>query len=173
VSNDRLMIEPDGEDVTMYGVAKLPRINPGTILHNPDLLPILSEEEREEFMALSPDSLWSLEHKYDADLEQCFGKNKFRLTSPMDGLIILNWKRNGGPCHMRPFEPASRPDLLPAFMKSEGLFFMAQPGANRDISMEAYSQLLSRTQCLEISGGVDFEKAADAGLHFLETGKFL
>lgn len=172
VSNDRVMIRPGGSGITMYGVAKLPRINPGTILHNPNLLRILSEEEKEEFLSLPPDELWTLEKKYDADLEHCFGENRFNLEATMNGLIILNWQRNSGPYMANRFNPTDRPDLLPAFIKSEGLFFIRRPDVFRDTSAEAYMRILARTKCLEITGDVDFSRAAETAFRFLETGEF-
>ncbi|MGD9331108.1 MAG: HprK-related kinase B, partial [Desulfobacterales bacterium] len=44
VSNDRLMIAPDNSGLEMHGVAKMPRINPGTALNNPYLRKIMRIE---------------------------------------------------------------------------------------------------------------------------------
>ena len=55
------------------------------------------------------------------------------------------------------------------------LFFLPDRGTgpDRDTSMHAYSEMLKNVCCLEISGGVDFDKAVDAGMRFLTTGQFL
>ena len=172
VSNDRLMIDRQGTGITMYGVAKLPRINPGTILNNPNLTSILSDDERTRLASLPIDELWGLERKYDVDIAECFGPGRFVLRSEMHGLIILSWRRGGGPTRLSVFDPAQRSDLLPAFMKSEGLFFMADKETNRDTSAAAYADRLKSVCCLEISGGIDFDLAADAGMRFLSTGRF-
>lgn len=173
VSNDRLMVERKAGVLTMHGVAKMPRVNPGTVLHNPSLAPVIPEEERVRFEDLSPDELWTLEHKYDAFIDECFGPGRFRLVSPMAGLVILNWRRDGEPLVPRRVNLAERPDLMPAFMKSVGLFFeMDAAMADRDFSAAAYLALLDGCPVLELSGGVDFEAAAKVCLTFMaEAGK--
>ena len=81
ISNDRVMVEKAFQQHTMYGVAKMPRINPGTVLNNDSLQSVIPEQERLEFEALPPDELWDLEHKYDAFIDHCFGRRKFTLGS--------------------------------------------------------------------------------------------
>ena len=169
ISNDRVMVEKAFQQLTMYGVAKMPRINPGTVLNNDSLQSVIPEQERLEFEALPPEELWDLEHKYDAFIDQCFGPGKFALSSPMAGLVVLNWKRIEAPCEVRPVDLNERRDLLPAFMKSVGLFFeMDDPAYELDFSEAAYLDLLKDCPVLEISGGVDFEAASRTCLDFLE-----
>ncbi|CCH49418.1 HprK-related kinase B [Pseudodesulfovibrio piezophilus] len=171
VSNDRIMVEESGEGLTMFGVAKQPRINPGTALNNPDLSRIVESELREEFLAMPTEDLWQLEHKYDALIDECYGPGRFSLKSTMDALVILNWKREGGDMRVALVDPHDREDLLPAFMKGTGLFYLPQnPDRREDPGIEAYADMLSRTNLIEISGGVDFEKAADICLKYMETG---
>jgi HprK-related kinase B len=171
ISNDRVMVEPDGEGLVMYGVAKQPRINPGTALNNPDLRGIVEPELCEKFLAMPPEELWSLEHKYDALIDECYGPGRFTLRCPMDALVILNWKRDGSPMRASLEDPRERADLLPAFMKSTGLFYLPDdPARQTDPGAEAYAALLSRAKLIEISGGVDFDRASDVCLHYMETG---
>ncbi len=171
VSNDRLMIEKKNKKVKMYGVAKLPRINPGTILNNPSLQKIMSDEEREYFSDLPKEELWELEHKFDAPIDECFGPNRFVLDAPMYALAILNWKHNAGPVQVKEVNPAERRDLLPAFMKDTGLFFTPYNGCRMpEPSDENYIAHLSLCNVLEFSGGVDFETAAEKCISFLEKG---
>jgi HprK-related kinase B len=171
ISNDRIMVEPDGDGVVMYGVAKQPRINPGTALNNPDLHRIVEPGLREKFLAMPQDELWKLEHKYDALIDECYGPGRFELRCPMDALVILNWKREDAPMRASLADPRERTDLLPAFMKSTGLFYLPDDPARRDDpSAEAYADLLARTKLIEISGGVDFDRASDVCLHFMKTG---
>jgi HprK-related kinase B len=156
----------------MTGVAKLPRINPGTALNNPALSKVIPSNEKEQFSSLPSEELWNLEHKYDVYIDDCFGDNRFVLSGPMDGLVILNWQRNNMPLQIKQIDPLERKDLLRAFMKTTGLFYQpivrfSQP----DPSIEDYSRLLSNCSVFELNGGVDFEAAADACLHFLNNGK--
>lgn len=175
VSNDRLLVEPEGGTgggLRMSGVPKLPRINPGTALNNPDLARVVPGEERRKFLEMDEDELWGLEHKYDVFLDQCFGQGRFLLQAPMHGLVVLNWKRGGGEAAIRFVKAADRPDLLPAFMKPAGLFTMPKNGdaSWRDPESDAYAGLLSRCDLIEITGGVDFDRAADFCAEYLLHG---
>ena len=173
VSNDRLLVKPGRERPAMAGVAKQPRINPGTALANPDLAGIVPEQERKRFAGLAPDQLWALEHKYDAIIEDCFGPGRFRLRAPLDGLAVLNWRRGQGGCRVRRIDLRERLDLLAAFKKEPGLFFLDQ-GGGRDLAEptdRAYLEALSGVSVFEVSGGVDFRAAADRLWEFLDRGR--
>lgn len=168
VSNDRVMVQRDGGKLVMTGVAKMPRVNPGTVIHNQSLWAVMSEEERLGFEKLPQAELWDLEHKYDAFIDQCYGPGKFTLQSEMRGLVILNWKRDDSPLHHSLVNLHERRDLMPAFMKSVGLFFeMDDPAADLDFSEEHYLELLGDCPVLEFTGGVDFQGAAAICLDFL------
>ena len=161
VSNDRLMIRKSENGLTMNGVAKLPRINPGTALNNPSLAGIMSEPDRRRFSGMSEADLWNVEHKYDAPIDACFGAGRFVLEGPMDGLAILNWQRNAGPPTVSRVDLSRRPDLLPAFMKSTGLFFLPSDGCAMPAPTEAvYAEHLAACAVWEIGGGIDFGSAA-------------
>ena len=81
----------------MRGLAKLPRVNPGTVLNNPSLGPVMDAADRQAFAALPQAELWDLEHKYDASIDACFGPGHFRLSCPMVGLAVLRWQRAAVP----------------------------------------------------------------------------
>ncbi|EGB16129.1 HPr kinase [Pseudodesulfovibrio mercurii] len=171
ISNDRVMVEEDGDGLVMYGVAKQPRINPGTALHNPDLHCIVEPGMREKFLSLPKDELWQLEHKYDALIDECYGPGKFELRCPMNALVVLNWSRDRAPLRAGLVDPRERRDLLPAFMKSTGLFYLPDDPARRaDPDEDAYAALLSKTDLIEIAGGVDFDRASEICLRYMQTG---
>ncbi len=171
ISNDRVLVKRTSRGVMMHGVAKMPRVNPGTVLHNDSLRPVIPEQERRKFEVLPVDDLWDLEHKYDAFIDQCFGPGKFRLNCPMAGLVVLNWKRGDMSCDVRRVYLNQRRDLLTAFMKSVGLFFeMDDPGGDLDFSEAAYLNLLKDCPVIEVSGGIDFEAAAGICYDFLTSG---
>ncbi|WP_034602932.1 HprK-related kinase B [Maridesulfovibrio frigidus] len=173
VSNDRVMVKESGEQVTFYGVAKQPRINPGTALNNPDLLPIIPLEERDHFLSISKAKLWDLEHKYDALIHECFGPEKFILRASMNALVILNWQRDESETVIKVVDPLKRKDLLPAFTKETGLFYIPDsPAKIKDQNIEDYAKLLSKTTVIEISGGVDFDMAAKICHKFMTRGTF-
>jgi HprK-related kinase B len=168
VSNDRLMIEKNGKGLLMHGVAKLPRINPGTALNNPNLTDIVPTEDKARFSGLSGEELWQLEHKYDVPVDECFGAERFVLSAQMQGLVILNWQRGEGEILVREVDPSERQDLLPAFMKSVGLFFSPdEKCAMPEPTIKNYADYLSLCSVMEITGMTDFEAAADACVSFL------
>lgn len=171
VSNDRLMMAPQNGSLMMRGVAKLPRINPGTILNNPDLKGLLDKADKEKYLALPAEELWTLEHKYDVPVAECFGENRFILNAPMSALAILNWKFGEGAMQVQKVSLDERRDLLPAFMKSTGLFFLPYENCQMpEPSQENYLDCLNRIDVIEFSGCVDFDQAAETCLMLLETG---
>jgi HprK-related kinase B len=171
VSNDRIIIEKGLHGLMMHGIAKQPRINPGTALANPDLAGIVPPEEKERFLRLSDTELWNLEHKYDAPIDRCFGSERFQLSSPMEGLFILNWRRKDGALNIRPVFASERKDLLAALRKEKGLFYLPANGMKvQDPPLDSYAEILSDCSVIEMAGGTDFEAAADVCMRFLETG---
>ncbi|MFO7728576.1 MAG: HprK-related kinase B [Desulfonatronovibrio sp.] len=163
VSNDRLMVEKTDSGLRMFGVPKLPRVNPGTILNNPSLISILSAEEHEKFREIDPAKIWEIECKYDVFLDECFGPGKFNLSSGVAGLVILNWQRTGQPTQFRRVDLANRPDLLETVMKSPGLFYVSEPETKpraQAMQTREYIELLSSCPVYEISGGIDFVEAS-------------
>ena len=170
ISNDRLMIEKSKNGLVMHGVAKMPRINPGTALNNPYLRQIMRPDEQARFAALPESELWELEHKYDALIDDCYGPERFVLRAGMEGLVALNWRRNAGPTEVSLVNLGERRDLLPAFKKNVGLFFLPPNGCAMPAPIEAsYIDFLSRCRVLEISGGINFAAATRACVHLTDT----
>jgi HprK-related kinase B len=169
ISNDRAMIRRGEDHLEILGVPKMPRVNPGTVLHNDSLGPVIEEPERSMFEAMSPDELWSLEHKYDAFIDECFGPDRFKLKGRLTLLAIINWHRRAEPLRINPIRLRQRTDLLPAFMKDVGLFYEADdPARELDFSPAAYLDLLDQCRVVELTGGIDFTKAARALAAMLE-----
>ncbi|WP_045212669.1 HprK-related kinase B [Desulfonatronovibrio magnus] len=161
ISNDRLMVEKKGAELKMYGVAKLPRVNPGTILNNPSLTGILSIEEINQFQKIKSEDIWDLEQKYDVFIDQCFGPDKFNLTSNVKALVLLNWHHTDEPFKCKKIDLRQRQELLSAVMKSPGLFYLSvDPAEYLEPDREKYLDLFSHCHVYELSGGVNFYKAA-------------
>lgn len=170
LSNDRIMFarRTEAPGVHVWGVPKHPRINPGTALNNPRLTRIMSEEERAQFSRYAPEQLWEVEHKYDALVHVCFGPRRFPLQAQLVGLGILNWRRDGGALAIDRVDLAQRRDLLPAVMKSPGVFYTSEPGEPRvEFGEDRYVRELEGVSVLEFAGGVDFEAATRVCLDFL------
>ena len=180
VSNDRILIrrqpaervEPDAvgttEVVRMVGVAKLPRINPGTILHNPDLVRMLEPEDKARYEALPSDELWALEEKYDAPIEGIYGPGRFHLAGDVVGVYILNWSRTLAPGHptiVRRVDLGGHITLLEALMKRLGVFYFDRTAGHEPEDRPDhthYLEILRDIPAYEVSGRLDFDVAAEA-----------
>jgi HprK-related kinase B len=160
-SNDRLMIRRRSGGHEMVGVAKLPRINPGTILSSDVLRPMLSPEALARYQSLPPDQLWELEEKYDARIDKLYGQERFRLEGPLNAVVILTWIREGGAFQATLATAERRRELLTAFAKEPGLFYLPGEESRHTarVNIERYEKELSGCPLYEFSGGVDFVKA--------------
>lgn len=173
VSNDRLFLKADSASVNAEGVAKLPRINPGTALNNPDLEAILEPEKAAQLNALPIDELWDLEDKYDVDIDAIYGANRIQLQTPLTTMLILNWDRQSTqPTTVAPVDIRHRSDLLPAVMKSPGPFYQNKQGeflnGSQTPAPERYIELLSKVNVLEASGSIDFDLATQHIISLLQ-----
>jgi HprK-related kinase B len=85
----------------------------------------------------------------------------------MQGLILLNWKRSNEPLVIEGVNLTKRRDLLPAFMKSVGLFFLPHGDCVMpETTEEIYLDFPSHCSVWEFRGGVDFNLAARRCLEF-------
>lgn len=161
ISNDRLFIRQSGNKVDITGIAKLPRINPGTIVHNPRLHALIPEEQRAQLLQLPRQKLWDMEEKYDVDIEQVYGDGRIVDNKPLQAFIILNWRHDDNQTfQVNKIDLAQRHDLLAAIMKSPGPFYQDQSGqclAENAVSPKSeYIRLLAQVTVYEVSGKVDF-----------------
>jgi HprK-related kinase B len=169
VSNDRLLVRPlpDG-GVEMQGVPKHPRVNPGTLLHNPMLRPLLTAAQCARYGAMPAEELRVLEQKHDVLIDQVVGAGRFRLTARMEALVVIAWNGDG-PARIQRVDLARRRDLLGHVMKSPGLFYEPEAGdAPPDPSAAAYVEVLGARPTYEVTGTRDFAAAAALCLRALE-----
>jgi len=123
VSNDRAIVTESGNSGSLFGVPKMPRVNPGTILHNSALHPLLSDAELSRFKKMPAEELWPLEDKHDVLIHEIYGPGRFQLEANLAGLVLLNWSGDSDtPTRLSKISIAERTELLPAFTKSTGLF---------------------------------------------------
>jgi HprK-related kinase B len=162
LTNDRLFIKLDDNTIHATGIPKLPRINPGTIVHNPRLQPLIPAQQREALLAMPQDQLWELEEKYDVMMDRLYGPNRITAEAPLAAFLILNWRRNSDqPLGLQQVNLAERRDLLGAIMKSPGPFYQYADGSfyqdDTPFNEQAYLDMLADTPVYEASGGVDFD----------------
>jgi len=163
LSNDRLFIKSDDSGTQAAGIPKLPRINPGTIAHNPRLKPLLPAQRHEALLAMPKDELWQLEEKFDVMIEQLYGPNRITaVETPLAGFLVLNWQHDSDqPMQLQRVNLAERRDLLAAIMKSPGPFYQQADGSflqtPRLLDEQHYLDALADTPIFEASGRVDFD----------------
>lgn len=165
-SNDRLLLSFRSGAVWMSGIPKLPRVNPGTALRNPALRSLIPRERLAELERLRPEALWNLEEKYDVDVLERFGEDRWVLEAPLAGLIVLRWRAGSpAPAQMRRTTLDRQPELLATVVKPPGPFWT---GGRSDRALaapeESYLRCLRGVPVIEASGGVDFDAAVDAAL---------
>lgn len=161
LSNDRLFIRREENAVNAEGIAKLPRINPGTIINNPRLHALIAKPERDRLGHLPPQELWNLEDKYDVDIENVYGYDRIASKTPLHAFIVLNWQHNSTQAfQVNKIDLNKRRDLLPAIMKSPGPFYHTQTGHFLDkltaLDESSYLSALSAVAIYEVSGKIDF-----------------
>lgn len=174
LSNDRLLIESSAGQTNARGIPKLPRVNPGTILNNGNLRPMLTEDQRQHYDSLPISELWDLEDKFDVMVDEIYGENRLSVQGTLKLLFILNWKRSSEePTELTKIQIKERHDLLAAVMKSPGPFYIGPDGQpfapQTPLKPDAYVRALESVDVYEISGAVDFQTAQSRVLQLLKA----
>ncbi len=172
LTNDRLFIKTVGDITYSAGIPKLPRINPGTIVHNPRLHPLIPAEQRESLLAMPREELWELEEKYDVLIDEVYGHDRITAEAPLAAFLVLNWHRNSDqPLNLQKVDLAQRADLLGAIMKSPGSFYQYKDGSfhqdDATFDEQAYLDVLGNIDIYEASGRIDFNDMAERLLELL------
>tara|TARA_B100000745_G_C20151739_1_gene394866 strand:- start:1356 stop:2474 length:1119 start_codon:yes stop_codon:yes gene_type:complete len=129
VSNDRLFVKCINGKVMMRGVPKMPRVNPGTLLNNPKLLSLLTNEEKARYTSLSKSELLELEQKYDVDIESVYGADRIVYESELTHFVVLNWShRNTSPMQIENVYSTELAQHVPPIQKSPGPFYQNESG---------------------------------------------
>ena len=161
VSNDRLLLRLQQGEARVTGIPKLPRINPGTIVNNPRLFPLIDADSREKLLQMDKNELWKLEQKYDVDITALFGPGRIQHETGLHRFLVLNWQHDAAEqVQISRVDLAQRRDLLAAIMKPSGPFYVDAAGRfNTDDAMpdaSDYVAALEPVQVFEATGRVDF-----------------
>ena len=114
------------------------------------------------------DELWELEEKYDAFVEPAFGV-RFQLGASMNMFVALDWDRHSSePTLLSKQNPADCPALVETIMKSPGVMLPASSARIPQAVVEPYIELLEHCEFYALSGGVDFDEAADQILRLID-----
>jgi len=160
VTNDRLFIHRQDGQVKARGIPKLPRINPGTIVHNPALHGLIDAARRKALLTLPQQELWHLEEKHDVMINEIYGEDRIEEEMLLRGFLVLNWSHDSRQAtHLDAVDLESRKDLLPAIMKSPGPFMQFKDNSMyqdaEPLDSQIYIETLRGVTILEASGRVD------------------
>ena len=161
VTNDRLLVRREAGRAAAVGIPKQPRVNPGTLVHNPRLRGLLPPGEVERLLALPPERLWTLEDKRDVLVPRVYGPGRTVEGAPLAAFLVLTWRRDRDePLRLERVDLAGRPQLLGAIMKSPGPFHQYADGSffrdDTPLRPDDYLAALAGVPIWEASGGVDF-----------------
>jgi HprK-related kinase B len=161
LTNDRLFIHGDPGSILGRGIPKLPRINPGTIVHNQKLHSLIPEQQREALLQLPGAELWELEEKYDVHIDRIYGPGRIVEEAPMAAFLILDWQRDSEmELQVEQVDLAADRDLLGALMKSPGPFYQYPDGSflqdTTPLEKSPYLAALENIPVYVARGRIDF-----------------
>jgi HprK-related kinase B len=161
LTNDRLFIHAGSGQVVARGIPKLPRINPGTIVHNQKLHSLITEQQREALLQLPAAELWEIEEKYDVHIDRVYGSGRIIPEAPLAAFLILDWQRDSDrELEVEQVDLATDRDLLAALMKSPGPFYQYPDGTFQQdtaaLDETAYLDALQDITVYVARGRVDF-----------------
>ena len=162
LSNDRLFVKRNNTETLAIGIPKLPRVNPGTIIHNPSLENMITPQRRKQLLQLPQNELWELEEKYDVIIDESYGPDRIQYQAPINDFLILNWKHDSDePVQLKQVNLQERRDLLAALMKSPGPFYQFDNGKLfqqlTPLNEQSYLDAFTDINVYEARGKVDFQ----------------
>jgi HprK-related kinase B len=161
VGKDNLILRREDGSLRMHGTPAPPRVNPGTALHSSRLRTVLDPAYVQKLERLSREELWEIEKKHEVVVEDLYGRGSVSMDGPADAIIVLNWQLGAAATCIGPVALNERRDLLAILMRSRGVFYQPLRGAvDPEPGEDDYLAVLEGCPAYEITGGVDFERAA-------------
>ena len=166
LTNDRLFVHAGSGQILARGIPKLPRINPGTIVHNQKLHSLIPAQQREALLQLPAAELWELEEKYDVHIDRVYGPGRVIPETPLSAFLILDWQRDGDTeLGVEQVDLSVHRDLLGALMKSPGPFYQYPDGTFQEdttaFNEAAYLDTLAGIPVYVARGRVDFSTLSE------------
>lgn len=165
LTNDRLLFKRVGNEVRAVGLAKLPRVNPGTLLHSERLKHILLPERQAQLEQMPQSELWGLEEKYDVQIEDEYGPGRVTLAGQLKNLVMLDWSLDASePTALKEVNLETEADKIDGLRKRPGPFYQDAQGAFcQDLSeiaaMADYVDTLAPVNVYCLTGKIDFDRA--------------
>ena len=164
LTNDRILLKRVGKGTETIGLAKLPRVNPGTLLYSDRLRHILPETRQQALSAMPTSELWSLEEKYDVQIEDEYGPDRVQLTGQLVNLIMLDWSLDSSEeTRLEQVDLSQEPDVIEGLRKRPGPFYQDNQGVFADLnamdSTAHYVDQLANVTVYRLTGKIDFDLA--------------
>lgn len=165
LTNDRLLFAQQAHGPQALGLAKLPRVNPGTLLHSPRLRHILSAQRQQELERMPAAELWPLEEKYDVHVDDEYGADRLTLKGRFANLVMLDWSHSSEqPTALERIDLSVQPTMIEGLRKRPGPFYQDARGEfsadlNQIASFDDYVRQLEGVSVFRFTGQVDFEAA--------------
>jgi HprK-related kinase B len=121
LSNDRLIVRAGRPGVIAYGLPKLPRVNPGTLLAGDRTRSVVDPEDRRLYDGMSKRELWNVEHKHDLDVMGTLGR-RWVPSAPLELAVVLNWRYGGERFTFEPIDSGRALESFRAAAKTFGPF---------------------------------------------------
>ena len=118
LSNDRLIVRAGRPGIVAYGLPKLPRVNPGTLLAGDRTRAVVDPENRRRYEKMPKKELWNVEHKHDLDVMNTLGR-RWVPYAPLELAVVLNWRYGG---ERFTFEPVDSGRALESFRAAAKTF---------------------------------------------------
>lgn len=169
LTNDRLLLKKTAlkkaeQGTQTIGLAKLPRVNPGTLLHSDRLRHILPEARQQALRQMPQSELWSLEEKYDVQIEDEYGPDRVVLAANLSRLIMLDWSLDSAePTQLEAIDLSAQPDVIEGLRKRPGPFYQDKNADFADLnaidSVVHYCDELANVDVYRLTGKIDFDRA--------------
>lgn len=165
LTNDRLLFKNEEGRVTAVGIAKLPRVNPGTLLNSERLKHILPASRQVELEQMPISELWGLEEKYDVQIEDEYGRGRVVLQGELANLVMLDWSLDSDePTALLPVDLSSEAEEIDGLRKRPGPFYQNHEGQfSQDLNelapLTQYCQALAPVNVYRLTGKIDFDRA--------------
>lgn len=154
LTNDRLLLLP-AATVASYGIPKLPRINPGTLLAGQATRALIAKTKLRNYERLTRAQMWRLEDKTDLDVRKTLGR-AWLLKAPLAVALILAWRDDEG-LQIERLEPGQALEAFRSAAKSFGAFDSRLAGR----SDAALARTAEMVPVFRVTGRADPQALAD------------
>jgi HprK-related kinase B len=151
LSNDRVLMRVQKDEILVAGLPKKPRVNPGTLLASESLSRLVPRPRRRAYARLAREELWKLEEKTDVDVQQDLGARS-RLQAPLGRIYSLEWRPGGSGLEQRQLDADDALTALLTTAKDFGPYDLH--GAERR-PQRTYSRIARLATCIGVTGRAD------------------